>query len=288
MNKINILSLVIAVSALASVLISGKSDGPREIKQETAFERVLRTNTLRCGYIVYPPETIKDPNTGKLTGTVVETTEEVGRKLGLKVEWTAEVGFQDKFEGLKTGRYDALCSGLREDPAYAKAALFSAPLMYGTTYVFVRVEDHRFDSSLNAINTPDVRIAQIDGEGAQVVATENFPKASGYFLPPMSNISEVLIAVATKKADVAFLQIAPGRGFMEHNPGKLKVLNQRPVRTWIQPLMTFSHGEHDLKYMIDATLRELHENGFVERVLRKYDPHLDSYLLVAKPYMIDK
>lgn len=273
------------LAAVVLVILSGR---PQNVLQEkeTAFGRVLRTNTLRCAYIVYPPETIKDPNTGKLTGTVVETTEEVGRKLGLKIEWAAEVGFQDKFEGLKTGRYDALCSGLREDATYARAALFSAPLMYGTTYAFVRDNDSRFDASLDAINNPSVKIAQIDGEGSQVLATESFPKASGHFLPPMSDISQVLESVAAQKADVAFLQIAPGQKFMASNPGKLKVLKNKPVRTWLQPLMTFSHGEHDLKYVIDATLRELHENGFVEKSLRKYDPDLESYLLLSKPYKL--
>lgn len=254
------------------------------VARESAFERVMRTNILRCAYIVYPPETIKDPNTGKLTGTIVETTEEVARQLGLQLEWTAEVGFQDKFEGLKTGRYDALCSGLREDPPFAKAALFSAPMMYGTTYAFVRAGDTRFDGTLDVVNDPNIKIAQLDGEAAQVIATENFPKASGLFLPPMSDISQVLESVAIRKADIAFLQSAPGQGFMKSNPGRLKMLRHKPVRIWSQPLMTFAHGEQDLKYIVDATLRTLHENGFVERTLRKYDPQLDSYLLVAAPY----
>lgn len=285
-----------AVQCLAFLLLAAvvswgvsRSAATRPVlARESAFERVMRTNILRCAYIVYPPETIKDPNTGKLTGTVVETTEEVARQLGLQLEWTAEMGFQDKFEGLKTGRYDALCSGLREDPAFAKAALFSAPMMYGSTRAFARADDTRFDGTLEAVNDASIKIAQIDGEAAQVIANENFPKASGYFLPPMSDISQVLEAVALRKADIAFLQTAPGQGFMRNNPGKLKILRHKPMRIWAQPLMAFAHGENDLKYVIDATLRTLHENGFVERTLRKYDPRLDSYLLVAAPYRNEK
>ncbi len=261
--------------------LSGRQGAP---VKESSLNRVLRTGTLRCAYIVYPPETIKDPNTGKLSGTIVETTEEIGHQLGLKVDWVAEVGFQDMFEGFKSGKYDALCSGLYETPSRSKAALFSDPFDYGATYALVRADDTRFDESINAIDDPNVRIAQIDGEMGQLIADESFSKAGRFSLPHLSDISQELESVATGKADVVFLQIAPARGFMEHNPGKLKVLVKAPARAFPAPLLAVAQGEYGLKYLIDATLRSVQENGFVERVLRKYDPALDSYLLVASPY----
>ncbi|MDD5587258.1 MAG: transporter substrate-binding domain-containing protein, partial [Alphaproteobacteria bacterium] len=105
-------------------------------------------------------------------------------------------------------------------------------------------------------------------------------------LPEMSDVSLALEAVATRKADMAIFPVATGKKYMESNPGKLKVLRHRPVTSWIQPTMAFEHGEHDLKYVMDATLRALQENGFIERTFRKYDPDLDSYLMVAKPYQV--
>ncbi|NTU76765.1 MAG: amino acid ABC transporter substrate-binding protein, partial [Alphaproteobacteria bacterium] len=221
---------------------------------------------------------------GKLSGTIVETTEEVGRQLGLKVDWVAEVGFQDMFEGFKNDKYDALCAGLYENPARSKAALFTIPFNYGATYTLVRVDDARFDESLDGINKANVKIAQIDGEGGQFIADEFFPKAGRLLLPTLSDIAQELEAVATQKADVVFLQVTSARSYMAHNPGKLKVLKKVPARAFPAPLLAVAHDEHDLKFIVDATLRALHENGFVERTLRKYDANLDSYLLVAKPY----
>ena len=259
---------------------------PAAPAKESAFARVMRTGVLRCGYIVYPPETIKDPNTGKLSGTIVETTEELGRQLGLKIDWTSEVGFQDMFEGFKNGKFDALCSGLFENPARAKVALFSMPFNYGATYVIVRADDKRFDESLDPINDASVKIAQIDGEGGQFIAKESFPKAGQYLLPTLSDVSLELESLAMRKADIVFMQIGSARGYMKQNPDKIKVLHKIPARVFPAPLMAFAHGEHDLKFLVDAALRALHENGFVERILRKYDPALDSYMLVAKPYQV--
>ncbi|MFA6279732.1 MAG: transporter substrate-binding domain-containing protein [Bdellovibrionales bacterium] len=289
MNKLSSLLLMVVIAVVASYgtmrfVDRGILPTAQTAAKESAYDRVMRTQAIRCGYIVYPPETIKDPNTGKLSGTIVDTMEEVGRQLGLKIEWTAEVGFQDMFEGLKNGKYDALCAGLYENPDRAKAALFSVPFNYGATYALVRAEDKRFDASLDAINDPDVKVAQIDGEMGQFIVRESFPKAGQYLLPTLSDISMELEALATRKADVVFMQVGPARGYMQNNPDKIKVLRKVPARAFPAPLMAFAREEHDLKFIVDATLRALHENGFVERTLRKYDPNLDSYKLVAKPY----
>jgi len=253
---------------------------------ETTFERVMRTGILHCGYLVYPPEVIKDPTTGKLSGYVVDITEAIGRQLNLKIEWTTELGFgfQNVPADFKLGKYDAVCSGFVETAAHARAALFSVPIDYAPVYAYVRADDTRFDKSLDGINTPAVKIAQIDGESGQSIAREIFPLATPLSLPEMSDVSLSLESVATGKADMAISTIATAKGFMEANPSKLKVIRTHPIKSWIQPVMAFPHGENDLKYTVDATIRALHENGFIERTFRKYDPKLESYLMVVKPY----
>jgi ABC-type amino acid transport substrate-binding protein len=280
------------MAALIGALVAAGADyflktdvaGQPAAAKESVYDRVKRTNTLRCAYLVYPPETIKDPNTGKLTGMVVDTAEELGRKLGWKIDWVAEVGFQDMFEGFKTGKYDALCVGLWENPARSKEALFSNPMDYGVIYTVVRSDDTRFDDSLEPINDPAIKVAEIDGELGQVVQQEVFPKAGAYLLPNLSDVSMIVEAVATGKADVAFLPVPSVRKYMEQNPGKVKILKKNPSRVFPAPLMAVPHGEHELKYVVDATLRALQESGFVNRILQKYDPTRESYLLLAKAY----
>ncbi|MCB9987959.1 MAG: transporter substrate-binding domain-containing protein [Rhodospirillales bacterium] len=270
--------IILAIIALLIALPAQAAE------KESVYDRVMHTGVMRCAYIVYPPETIKDPNTGALSGTVVETIEALGKQLDLKIEWTEEVPFTHMFEGLYSGRHDALCSGLFENPQRAKRALFSVPSNYGVTYAFARSDDTRFDDSLTAVNSPDITIAVIDGELAQSIAAEMFPDAKTYALPQLTDISMVLESVATKKADVAFLQKAPGRRFIEANPGKIKTIGKEPIRAYPAPPLAFHPDEIKLKLLFDVGIRTLLLNGTIENILRKYDPELDSYRLIAKPY----
>jgi len=278
--------VIAAATTFAIQHFAPSAAAPQNVTKESVYERVMRTRVLRCGYLPYQPEVMKDPNTGKMSGYVVDITEEIGRQLNIKIEWTTELGFgfQNVPADFKTGRYDAVCSGFVETAAHANAALFSIPIDYAPVYAYVRAGDTRFDQSLDGVNNPTTKLAIIDGESAQAIAKEVFPKASTLSLPEMSDVSMSLESVAAGKADMAIATIATAKGYMDKNSGKLKVIRTHPIKAWIQPVMAFPHGEHDFKYVVDATLRALHENGYIERTFRKYDPKLESYLLVTKPY----
>lgn len=285
---------VVVVSALVSFVVV-KMFNPAPIVgggvasgEESAFERVLRTGVLRCSYIVYPPETIKDPTTGELSGVVVDVTEEAAKRLGLKVEWVEEVNFSNMFEGLRAGSHDAVCAGIWENPRRARVALFTTPIDYGLTYAFVRGGDTRFDKDVMRINDPNVTIAVLDGEFGEYLARERFPKAKLYHLPSTSDVAQVPETVASGKADVAFAQKGPMKLYMQHNPGKLKVAgsgaNPEPISAMPGNPIAVRYEDWKLKLMLDAALNNLINNGFVEEVIRKYDPDLDSYALVAVPF----
>ncbi len=250
-----------------------------------AYDHVMKTGVIRCAYILYPSETERDLVTGKLSGAVVEMTEEAARLAELKVEWVAEVGFADMFEGLKSGKYDALCSGLWETPTRARAALFTVPTNYGLLFTFVRKEDTRFDKNLRLANSEDVTVAVLDGEYGAIVANESFPKSKKYSLPQLSDMSQLLVAVETGKADIAFLQPSTGQNYMKNNPGKLRMLENKPVRAMPAPTIAVSPSEQALKNLLDASFRFMQGSGKTEDILRKYDPSLSSHYLLAPPYM---
>src|ERR1700722_11275546 len=94
-----------SILALAACSMQGTI---QSVKQESLYDRVIRTGKIRCSYFVYNPICIKDPVTGKLSGIGVDALELVAKKLGLTVEYGEEVGLETLIEGLKTRRYD-LC-----------------------------------------------------------------------------------------------------------------------------------------------------------------------------------
>jgi len=179
MRKHAATATIAAIVAFFVVFFMGKM-GPHPenapIKQETAFERVMRTNTLRCGYMLLPPQLIRDPNTKQFSGVAYDLINEAAKILGLKVEWTEEVNFSTVAEGLKSERYDSLClTAYRWGPS-ARVMEYTNPIFYSTTNVYVRANDTRFDNDLNLINDENVTIATIDGEAAQFIKESDFPK----------------------------------------------------------------------------------------------------------------
>lgn len=279
---ISMLAAVIAASITSYALINMSKSGtaPSAKPHETAYERVIRTGTIRCGYLVYDPEVIKDPNTGALSGWAIDIMSEAARKLSLQVDYVEEAPIASAFEGLKSGRYDALCTGMGETPERAREVIFTTPINYGLSFIYARPEDHRFDTDFDAINDPTVKIAVIDGEGAQIVADQRFPKAARDRLPNLTPIQMVLDEVAAGKADIAIMQATPANLYMQANPGKVRLTSKTPVLAYPQAAGVFLNSETQLKSMVDAAIRALQLNGYVEQTLRKYNVQMDSILLV--------
>lgn len=251
---------------------------------ESAFDRVIRTNTLRCGYVVVPPELSKDPNSGELSGVTVDVMKEIGERLNLKVEWTEEVTFPTMAAGLETGRYDAICFSLYRMASAARVMHSTRPLFYSRTNIYVRANDTRFDGHVAALNAPEVKIATVDGEMAEIIARNQFPQAQIVSMPQTTDLGQMLLSVATGKADVAFVNGVVASGYLKANPGQLKVLATN------QPLRVFSHAlavgakETELGNLLDSALNEMDEQGVLDRILTKHELLPNSYLRTSQPY----
>ena len=254
-------------------------------ERESAYERVMRTNTLRCAYIILPPEFTKDVNTGAYGGLSTELVTQAAKRLNMKVEWVEEVNFQTAAPGLKTGRYDAVCFTFYRYSQAAPVADYSIPLFYSSTGVYVRTDDARFDSGISSLDDPAVTLATIDGEMSQFIAAENFPHAKTLSLPQMTDLSQMLENVVSKKADAAFVNNPVAEGYLKANPGKLKEIKLgRPLRVFSHGFM-FPKGEYDLVKMFDLTLQEMHDHGAIEEIMKKYDPAGHTYMRVAPGYI---
>ncbi|MFA6279253.1 MAG: transporter substrate-binding domain-containing protein [Bdellovibrionales bacterium] len=251
--------------------------------KETAFERVIRTNTLRCAYLVMPPQFSRDPNTGAFSGVSYDIVMEAAKRLSLKVDWVEEVNFMTVPEGFKTNRYDSFCfSGYRWTP-WSRVMEYTSPLFYSTTSVYVRADDHRFDANLKAINNPSVKIVISDGgEASAFIREADFPLSSSVSLPANIDHSLMLETVATKKADVALFNPLEAMPYLVSNPDKLRRVESPPIRAYAHAL-SFAKGEHDLTSMFDVVLNEMSDDGTINKVLDKYELIPHSFVRIKSP-----
>lgn len=250
---------------------------------ESAHARILRTGVIRCGYVTYPPGCIKDPNTGALSGIFVDTMEKAGAQLGLRVDWVEEVGWGSMIEGLKSGRYDMVCSPVWANSTRAKVADFSRPLFYSGIGIYVRADDNRFPGPISNLNASDIRIATIDGEMSEIIAREQFQQAIRTSHPQMSDVSLLLLDVKDGRADATFVEPYIAEQFLRSHPGSLmNVVPERPVRIFPNTMM-LPQGEDELRSMINTALEELLNTGYLDALLQRYSSE-SSFYPVARPY----
>jgi len=209
---------------------------------QTAFDRVMKTGTLRCSYVAYDPANIVDPNTGEMSGILHDIAEAMGRQLDIKIEWVAESTWATFMEDIRTGRADAFCGAAFGFAPELKYGEHVGPFYYSPITLWTRTDDTRFDNNVAALNHENVTVVGEDGSIASKLSGDVFPKAKMLGLP--------------------------------HNaPYSMKLDN-----------VTDGKGEFKLQSMLQGAANILHNNGTVERIMKKYEKHPGALLRVAKAY----
>lgn len=253
--------------------------------QFKSFERVVEKNTLRCGYVNYYPFFRKDPNTGNFEGIFYEITEAVGKELQIEIEWVEETAFETMYLALNQGRFDAVCSGLWDLPQHSKWGSFSDPMFFSVIYPYTRAGDTRFDGDIQKANTPDYKIATIDGEMAAIIAHDDLPKAKTISSPNLTEVSKVLLDVTSKKADLTFVEIAVAKEYLKHNPDSLRRVQDVPPTRAFANMIMVPKGDYKLLEMINTAQRALVLKDKVNTIIDKYEPYPNSFLRLNPPYL---
>jgi len=253
-------------------------------QKESVYDRVRRTGTIRCGYVIWPPLLIKDANTGNFSGSAYDYMNAIAKELDLKLEWVEETGWGNFYAGLEYDKFDVMCVPVWQSGQRTKIALLSRPIHYEPMYAVVRASDNRFDVSLDSINQPTVKVAVIDNDITHAVAKLRFPNSQIVPLSPMIDPGQYLTELSTNKADVILAGYANAKKYNDNNPNaavKLAAKNQ-PVRLFGNSL-AFKKGEYAIKAMIDDAVEALNTSGQAQEIVKKYNP---NFLPIAPDYQL--
>jgi len=256
--------------------------------KESAYDRVMRTGTIRCGYILYDPVVKKDPNSGELSGILFDIMNHMAARLELKIEWTEEVPFVTAFEGLKTNRYDAVCAPLWGWPPQARMGELIGPMYYYPIGAWARADDTRFDSGLSSVNNEGIKISGVDGTFPLDAAKADFPKAHSLSLPQMSDYTQPLMEVKTGKADITFMDNNIGLRFLNSNPGTVKNIAANPPYKIFGQFIMIDKNEHSLRTMLQSVVNLMILDGSMDRLIVPHENRTGAYYRVAKPYEVPK
>ena len=104
----------------------------------------MRTGTLRCGYIVWQPYVMKDPNDKKLSGMSYDVFEAIAHNLGIKIEWTSEVLVGQQVASLDANKIDAVCGDWPLNPISAKFLDYTKGYTYFPMYLYQKKGGRKF------------------------------------------------------------------------------------------------------------------------------------------------
>jgi polar amino acid transport system substrate-binding protein len=253
---------------------------------ESVYERVIASGKIRCGYLIYPPAIIKDPNTGDLSGVFYDVVEEIGHKLSLEIEWAEEAEWSGFINDLKANRFDMMCGTAWQNASRGREANPIDPLYYSGVTTWARKDDTRFNKSVDMLNDPAYRIAVKDGTTTDFLAKSDFPKAQLLSLGDLAAYSDLAVAVNAKKADVTFLEQYVAQLYSVNNPNQIKQVSE-PLR-YYGNVMWVKKGQRDFEIMVNTAIEEILNTNFLETTFKKYDVPEGSYLMPAKPYEVKK
>ncbi len=244
-------------------------------RPESAYERVARTMTLQCGYIVSPPFVEVAPNTGQLTGMDVLYAERMASLLGLSIVWH-EIVMGNQVQDLRSGKVDAVCAG--EGPLIASMTMYlrySRPKAWFPIHMYVRAQDHRFDGLrddvLKKANLSTIKIAMMDGDVSADFAHRLFPRAGKDSLPQTASMGQLYMEVVSGKADFVIDDPFTAGAFQAQHPGDLRQVQlDRPFAV-IPAQLSVLRGEEALGNLFDDGILLMQARGLADLVLSRYE-----------------
>jgi len=255
-------------------------------EKESTYDRVMRTQSIRCGYGTSDPWLVKDAATGEMRGFYVDIMNEVARVLSLKLEWPEETGWANMTTSIATGRVDMACSTLWIDPARGRQVAYTRPLFYSALYVYTRAGDKKFNKE-SALNNPDVKIVVQDGDVSEALAKRHYPKATLVSLPSTASLAEFYENVVTSKADIVF---SDGTAVALYNEGRPeaeklhRVPGTEPAAVYASAYAVNIH-DHAMKEMLDSAVLYLLDNGFMDEAIAHFNKkYPDAVIPVGKSY----
>jgi len=257
-------------------------------EKQSAFERVTTSNTINCGYALWAPVLYKDAKTGEMKGLAHDVMEEMGKRLNLKITWKEEAAWGTIVEGLHTGRYDMICTGLAATSARAKFINFSSPMFYSPIYIAARADDARFDKDYSILNDARYKIAVLEGEISSIIARQRFAQAGITAMPQTADYSLLLKELETKKADATIIEISTFLEYEAHNKGKLKIVQRDKPLNVFAATLGLPIGDAAFKSMVDTTLNEMVLDGTVGALVKKHEKFPDTMLPATPAYVSPK
>jgi len=275
MKKSYIISLLITLSILLTAC-GGTSPTPAPVQTEQPAPAETQAPPVETGSKLpdlggrtitvavenaYPPFNMIDEATGEGVGWDYDAVREICKRINCVPEFK-QAAWDGIFPAMQAGEYDMLADGVTITAERDEIVDFSIPYVIVGQVLLVRVDE---TASLDEIKADANRLIGTQlGTTNEIVAKEHFPAER---VKSFEDFGAAVLALLSKDIDGVVIDNVSAVGFIEENPGKLKVAGQ--LTSDEQLGFVFPPGS-DLREAINAALQSMIEDGTLEALNKKW------------------
>jgi len=258
-----ITGIVVVICILAS-LFAGLASA-KEMRAGS-LEQIREEGLLRVGTTGdYQPMSFLDPATNEYVGFDVAIVEDLAESLGVQIEYV-ETTWPSLMEDTLAGKFDLAICGITITEARKEQALMSEGYLVNGKTVLCRREDAEKYVSLDAINSPDVRVMENPGGLNEKFARENLPDAE---LIIHDVNQEIPGLIAEGAADVMITEIMEAGYYVGRDSRLAAPLIHAPF-TQGQLGVLMPNGAEELLSYVNDFLEQEKESGRIDELAEFY------------------
>ena len=255
--------IVVVICILAS-LFAGLASA-KEMRAGS-LEQIREEGLLRVGTTGdYQPMSFLDPATNEYVGFDVAIVEDLAESLGVQIEYV-KTTWPSLMEDTLAGKFDLAICGITITEARKEQALMSEGYLVNGKTVLCRMEDAEKYVSLDAINSPDVRVMENPGGLNEKFARENLPDAE---LIIHDVNQEIPGLIAEGAADVMITEIMEAGYYVGRDSRLAAPLIHDPF-TQGQLGVLMPNGAEELLSYVNDFLEQEKESGRIDELAEFY------------------
>jgi ABC-type amino acid transport substrate-binding protein len=239
------------------------------VGQAGLVESIDATRKLRVGYGGFPPYTQEDPRTRQVSGVTVDIMNEIGRQLGVQVEWH-RFNWNTMKADLDRGQFDVLADAIFQTPARGRELTFTEPYAHFAIGIgVVRARDSRF-STIDQLNNSAIRVAVGQGFAEETFIKARVPRARILSIPSNEDTGAPVNAVLTGRADIAIVNLENAQRFVKANPRNLRILWENDPQAYVPAGFALRFGDLTGADFLNVSLRNLETTGVLKVIAEKH------------------
>jgi ABC-type amino acid transport substrate-binding protein len=237
-----------------------------QAKEGDTLETMLKTKTLRVGWIINPPGSAKNLKTGEIEGFYIDIIKFILTQVNVTPQFV-ETKWGTFPAGLQSNQFDILAGGTFSTIPRAAALAFTIPLFYEGYTAAARTGDDRFHS-LADIDKPGITVAVVQGSGGHEYVKRSFKNATITALDA-ADLAADLNEVQMKRADVAIEDTFTTQRYMKDHPGLVNLFADKPFN--MAPIAWgMRRDDQELRQFIDKSLEWMSVNGKIDEIINNY------------------